>query len=327
MLRLGSVFSGIGGLELGLEWSGLGHTVWQVEQNPFCRAVLAKRWPNAIRYEDIRLVRAADLAPVDLICGGFPCQDVSSAGKGAGLAGERSSLWREFARLVGEIQPEWVVVENVTSGAGRWFDAVVRELEQLDYAVLPLPLSARDVGAPHLRKRLFVVAHRDRPRELQPIREVGQGRLIGGRASDGSGEAATHAIELGSGSRGRQLPAGESDLVRSFAPNTELARREGPGAGGEDEGWERLAGHIGWASEPGMVPLVHGLPGGLAGRRRRARIRALGNAVVPQDAEVGGWVVRELIAQNQEALTFPSGPLLVQAGIQQRTLVCEEEDD
>jgi DNA (cytosine-5)-methyltransferase 1 len=118
-MRIGSLFSGIGGLELGLEWSGVGHTVWQVEREPFCRAVLAKHWPAAERFDDVRTVGKANLAPVDLICGGFPCQDVSSAGKGAGLAGERSGLWREFARILGELQPGWVVVENVAGGAAK----------------------------------------------------------------------------------------------------------------------------------------------------------------------------------------------------------------
>ena len=147
-MRIGSLFAGIGGLELGLEWAGLGKTIWQVENEPFARAVLAHHWPLAERFDDVRAVGKANLAPVGLICGGFPCQDVSTAGKGAGLAGERSGLWREFARVVGELRPAWVVVENVAGGARRWLDAVVLELERLGYACLPIPLSARDVGAP-----------------------------------------------------------------------------------------------------------------------------------------------------------------------------------
>ena len=149
MLTIGSLFSGIGGLELGLEWAGLGPVVWQVEKDPFCRLVLAKHYPEAKRFDDVCTVGANELARVALICGGFPCQDVSSAGLGAGLTGERSGLWREFARIVAELRPGWVVVENVTSGAGRWLDTVVGELERLGYACLPLPIAASDVGAPH----------------------------------------------------------------------------------------------------------------------------------------------------------------------------------
>src|SRR6187200_1732128 len=102
-MTIGSLFAGVGGLELGLEWAGLGPTLWQVEQDKFCRAVLEKHWPQAERFDDVCTVGSANLAPVQLICGGFPCQDVSSAGKGAGLAGERSGLWREFARVVREL--------------------------------------------------------------------------------------------------------------------------------------------------------------------------------------------------------------------------------
>ena len=101
-VKIGSLFSGIGGLELGLEWAGVGHTVWQVERDPFCRSILARHWPSAARFDDVRTVGAHNLEPVDVICGGFPCQDISYAGKGLGLAGERSGLWYEFARIIGE---------------------------------------------------------------------------------------------------------------------------------------------------------------------------------------------------------------------------------
>ena len=157
-MRIGSLFSGIGGLEKGLEDAGLGHTVWQVEQDAYCRAVLAKHWPDAERFDDVRTVGASVLAAVDLICGGFPCQDVSSVGKRAGIAGARSGLWFEYLRIVTELRPHWVVVENVASGARAWVDVVVEGLGQLGYACLPVPLAAANVGAPHERARVFVVA-------------------------------------------------------------------------------------------------------------------------------------------------------------------------
>jgi site-specific DNA-cytosine methylase len=128
-MLVGSLFSGIGGLELGLEMAGIGPVTWQVEKDAFCRSLLSRHWPEVTRYDDITTLDTRVLAPVDLICGGFPCQDISSAGKGAGLAGERSGLWREFARIVSALRPRWVVVENVASGANRWLDAVVRDLE------------------------------------------------------------------------------------------------------------------------------------------------------------------------------------------------------
>lgn len=158
-MTIGSLFSGIGGLELGLEWAGLEPVVWQVEQDPFCRSVLAKHWPSADRsVTDVCTAGVANLAHVDLICGGFPCQDLSYAGKGAGLAGERSGLWREYARIVGEIRPRFVVVENVAALLGRGADVVCGDLARLGYDAVWTTVRASDVGAPHRRERLFIIA-------------------------------------------------------------------------------------------------------------------------------------------------------------------------
>ena len=162
MLRIGSLFSGIGGLELGLERAGVGRVVWQVEINPFCRAVLAQHWPNVDRsVVDVRAASPVRLAPVDALCGGFPCQDVSVAGKGAGLDGARSGLWREYRRAVAEFKPWLCVVENVASGASRWLPFVEADLAALGYQTHALHLRAADVGAPHRRARIFVVAYAD----------------------------------------------------------------------------------------------------------------------------------------------------------------------
>lgn len=228
-MRIGSLFSGIGGLERGLELAGLGAVAWQVEMSPFCRKVLARHYPHAQRYEDVREVGKHNLTPVDLVCGGFPCQDISSAGKRAGLAGARSGLWYEYLRVVRELSPRWVVVENVASGANAWVDPVCAGLAEQGYTCLPIPLSAADVGACHLRKRVFVVAHLNAHR--QPT-------------------VAEHA---------------ETPRAQAVA-----------------------ATHPGWQTVPPMVRVVNGLP------HRVDRIRALGNSVVPQCAEVVGWVIRKL---------------------------------
>jgi len=158
-VTIGSLFSGIGGLELGLEWARHGPVKWQVEIDAGLREILAKHWPKAKRYADVREVGKHNLKPVDLICGGFPCQDVSGAGKRAGIDGPRSSLWQEFARVVSELNPKWVVVENVASGATHWVDEVRGDLEQLGYESLPIPLEARFFGLPHYRERIFLLAH------------------------------------------------------------------------------------------------------------------------------------------------------------------------
>ena len=161
MIRgIGSLFSGIGGLELGLERAGLGPVVWQCEIDPFCRAVLAKHWPKAARYADVASIRTRESVPrVDLLCGGFPCQDLSGAshGMGEGLHGESSSLWFHYARVAGIVRPRFVVVENVASGANRWLRTVRHGLHMLGYRTRALRVDARDVGAPHARRRIFVV--------------------------------------------------------------------------------------------------------------------------------------------------------------------------
>jgi DNA (cytosine-5)-methyltransferase 1 len=263
MLTIGSLFSGIGGLELGLEWAGLGPVLWQVEQDDYCRCVLAKHWPDVDRsVTDARTAGASNLAPVDLICGGFPCQDVSSAGNRTGLTGSRSGLWGEFARIVAELEPRWVVVENVASGAILWLDAVVARLASLGYETLPLPLSAADCGAPHLRRRVF---------------------MVGRNACNGNGNGKPTLSEHAEASR---VPGAAAD-------SDGHAIRKQPGRSG-GKGWacEAIAGHASqggwWTTEPGVGRVADGVPD------RVAQLRALGNAVVPQCAEVVGWVVREL---------------------------------
>lgn len=131
MLTVGSCFSGVGGLELGLEWTGGFETKWQIENDEYAARVLAKHWPNVKRYSDIRDVVRPE--SVDLICGGFPCQDVSMAGARKGLSGERTTLWGEMFRIIREVKPQWVVAENVwgllSSDNGQFFGNILRDLD------------------------------------------------------------------------------------------------------------------------------------------------------------------------------------------------------
>lgn len=159
-MKIGSLFAGIGGLEKGLEDAGVGETVWQVEINPYCRAVLATHWPDAKRYDDICTVGAHNLEPVDVICGGFPCQDISFAGKGAGIVeGSRSGLWSEYVRLIRALRPRFVVVENVRALLVRGLGRVLGDLADSGYDAEWGCLSAAGVGAPHLRQRIFILAY------------------------------------------------------------------------------------------------------------------------------------------------------------------------
>jgi DNA (cytosine-5)-methyltransferase 1 len=161
VVRIGSLCSGIGLLEYGLECAGVGDIAWQCEIDPFCRAVLAKHWPDVPRFDDVRTLDCQKLAPVDLVCFGSPCQNLSSAGDRSGLDGPKSRIFWDCLRVVGELRPRYVVFENVASGASRWVDPIRGALERLGYATLPLPIAASDCGAPHRRGRVFIVAAAD----------------------------------------------------------------------------------------------------------------------------------------------------------------------
>jgi DNA (cytosine-5)-methyltransferase 1 len=156
-MTVGSLFSGIGGFDLGFERAGF-EIRWQVEIDPFCRAVLEKHWPAVRRYEDVRTV-GKELEPVDVIVGGFPCQDISFAGSGEGLDGDRSGLWAEYARIVGELRPRYVVVENVAALLQRGIERVLGDLARIRYDAQWSVVPACAFGTPHVRRRLFIVAH------------------------------------------------------------------------------------------------------------------------------------------------------------------------
>lgn len=163
-MRVPDLFSGIGGFSLGLERTGGFQTVAFCEIDPFCRRVLAKHWPEVPIYEDVRTLDAVRLdgdgiGRIDVICGGFPCQDISLAGKGAGLEGERSGLWSEIARLAGELRPRFVIVENVAALLGRGLDRVLGDLAEIGFDAEWHCIPASAIGARHGRDRIWLVAY------------------------------------------------------------------------------------------------------------------------------------------------------------------------
>jgi DNA (cytosine-5)-methyltransferase 1 len=299
--RLLDLFSGIGGFSLGLERSGGFKTVAFCEIEPFPRRVLKKHWPDVPIYEDVRTLTAERLAAdgisVDAICGGFPCQDLSVAGKRAGIDGERSGLWSEYARLIGEVRPRVVIVENVAgllSGPseqpGQWFGRVLGDLASLGYDAEWRVISASDVGAPHRRERVWLVAYPDRERALQSKGLVSYQRR---RAGNGS-QALPHANDERT-RWGEQFSRGcesAGDVADSGSLN---AQRIEPECAYQEKRSLALWGQIGscrdgsgwWGAEPDVGRVAHGIPA------RVDRLKGLGNAVVPQIPELIGRAIIE----------------------------------
>lgn len=156
-MLVGSLFSGIGAMDYGLQRAGM-KIAWQVEINDFCRAVLEKHWPDVPKYKDIREVKPDELEPVDLICGGFPCQPFSAAGKRRGTADDRY-LWPEMFRVIKALRPRWVLGENVAGIVNLALDTVLSDLESEGYETATFIIPACAVGAPHRRDRVWIVAY------------------------------------------------------------------------------------------------------------------------------------------------------------------------
>lgn len=232
------LFSGIGGLTRALE--GYVRPLAYCEIDPYCTGVLLSRMasgelPSAPIWDDVRTLRGSAIrSRVDIIYGGFPCQDISCAGLGKGLEGERSGLFFEVARLVSEIRPRFVFLENVSAITVRGAERVVGELCGLRYDCRWGVLSASDVGAPHRRNRWFLLAH-----------------------SEGDGWGTRESLGYG-GLQSQNVP--KEPPVRSGG---ELSRQNAMGK---------------WPAEPGICRVANGIP------NRMDRIKALGNAVVPQQA-------------------------------------------
>jgi DNA (cytosine-5)-methyltransferase 1 len=164
--RLLDLFSGVGNFSRGFEATGRFETIAFCEIDPYCRNVLARHWPSVPIYPDVRLLTRRrlekdGLLPVDVVVGGSPCQDISQLGTRAGIKGVKSSVWSEMARLVDEIRPRLVVLENVEAlrFRRRGLDTILRDLARLGYDAEWGCFSAASVGAPHRRNRIFLVAH------------------------------------------------------------------------------------------------------------------------------------------------------------------------
>ena len=286
-LTVGSLFAGIGGLELGLERAGM--TVkWQVEIDEYCRQVLAKHWPDVPRWDDVCTFPpedwTAEQLEVDLICGGWPCQDISTAGKGAGLEGARSGLFYEVIRLAGILRPRYLLLENVSALLARGLGTVLGELAQVGYDAQWHCIPAASVGAPHRRDRVFILADTNNARQDKREKPTGRAEFRGCRqdVADTDNQRKSQPQGGQQDKRGRPSNSGEN------VPDTDSAGRK-------EQRWTKPAQtefstpecSSWWSVEPQVGRVADGIP------RRVDRLRGLGNAVVPQVAEFIGKAIME----------------------------------
>lgn len=285
------LFSGIGGFSLGLERAGF-RTVAFCEREPFCRTVLARWWPGVPCYEDVRTLTAdrleTDGISVDVICGGFPCQDISVAGKGAGLDGERSGLWFEYARLIRELRPLFAIIENVPRLRTLGADRVLSDLEGLGYTAEPFVVGAVHAGAPHKRQRAWIVAHAiGRELRKQPGQR-GRSRRAKAAFIEEHGAERSLAYDQSIGQReGRPRGSASGD---PWLQDAESSLADTNGQSLERPAITRAQCRP-WDAEPDVGRVVDGLPAVLV----EDELRALGNAVVPQIPELIGRAIMTII--------------------------------
>lgn len=307
-MKVLDLFSGIGGFSLGLERTGGFETVAFCEIDPYCQKVLKKHWPEVPIYDDVRKVTAARLVRdgigVDVITGGFPCQDISVAGKQAGITGERSGLWSEFARIISEVRPRYAILENVTAltsgDRGRWFGRVLGDLAEIRFDAEWHCIPASALGAHHHRDRVWIIAY---PSQLQrdggeyhgenSEREVSQFRDSCGERilADSTSKRSQVCLqaqrqEWATGRAGY----GSSDVAYTNSNSGERLKPSILNA----ERWqierERQArscsdGSEWWGFESRVGRIADGIP------HRAHRLKGLGNAVVPQIPELIGHAI------------------------------------
>jgi DNA (cytosine-5)-methyltransferase 1 len=254
-IRIGSLFSGIGGFELGLERAiPNSTTLWQVEQDKFCQSILRKHWANAKIYDDVRTITKDNVEPIDILCGGFPCQDISFLGKGKGIIRDetRSGLWWEMHRIINELRPRVAVLENVPAITVRGGQQVVGSLAQIGYDAEWIVISAEQFGSPHKRERWFCVAYPNSDR-------LEKESFIAKRfESKGKGV--------------RNVPISTIDTE-------------------QDSNSNQYSTGTGYWRAAHPEPLIRRVDDGISNRLDNPRLKALGNAIVPQCSE---WIGKQI---------------------------------
>jgi DNA (cytosine-5)-methyltransferase 1 len=319
MLRHLDLFSGIGGFSLGLERTGGFKTVAFCDNEPKTHLVLKKHWPDVPIFDDVKTLTGEKLGTIDIITGGFPCQDISLAGKGAGLEGERSGLWFEFHRFIKETRPKWVIAENVAALRSRGLDQVLRSLFEIGYDAEWHCIPASAVGAPHRRDRIWIVAYpklhdgrNGSSTEPQGWDSWMEPWRSGERQSEQSADqnvAHTTQLQCNGGNDNSRVSmeskkisesgnsGGSEDVADSSIKGLEGQRIRASGTE-QKQPMPSCGGCVVrsithsevWETEPNVGRVADGIP------NRVDRLKQLGNAIVPQIAELIG---RSILAKEQ----------------------------
>lgn len=277
MLTVGSLFSGIGGMDLGLERAGH-KVIWQSEIDPYANRVLQKHWPDVPNIGDVTKLDWSKIPYVEIIAGGYPCQPFSTAGKRRGTNDPRH-LWPHVRNAIGRIRPRYALLENVSGHVTLGLDTVLGEISALGYRAEWQIISAAAFGAPHLRERLFIVAYPDNSGGGTPERNL----VFGENTVAAWWQGQTGSLH-GPGRRGKVLANTTSGRLKKCEPETE--QTENPSFGGKRNAkW--------WETEPDVGRVANGVS------NRVDRLKGLGNAVVPQVAEFMGYLISEHAKQFQ----------------------------
>ena len=286
-MKVGSLFSGIGGLDLGLERAGMS-IAWHSEIDPYACKVLKKHWPEVPNHGDIKLIDWSTVKPVDVICGGYPCQPFSTAGKRRGTDDPRH-LWPWVREAISALRPQYAILENVRGHLSLGGTTVIGELAEIGYDAEWRVVSAAGLGANHRRQRIIIVAYPNSDHEPNgPKHEIGLVADTTSKQSNGrqfrnnqqefsqqglQSKVRTACANVANTHNGRHVYAQDAkqpDIRRRCAKS----------------GWEH------WQVEPDVGRVAHGVPA------RVDRLRGLGNAVVPQVAEYIGRLVMAHAQQN-----------------------------
>lgn len=270
-LKVLDLFSGIGGFSLGLERTGGFETVAFCEIDSFCQKILKKHWPSVPIYQDVKALNYE--GTVDVICGGFPCQDISTLGEGEGLEGERSGLWYEFKRIIDEVGAPWVIIENVTALRGNGLVAVLQNLCEIGYDAEWHCIPASHLGAPHQRDRIWIISYPNSKRCDTRGKRTGR--------EEGSNIDWSRKKPIMAHPNQKHVQRIKSGIFDKKKRKEQRERQAGSQVA-------VLGGF--WSVEPDVGRVAHGVPD------RSHRLKGLGNAVVPQIPEMIGNAILERIS-------------------------------